>query len=159
MISFLVIGISDSPQPACSDEVKRVIDGGKVFSGGLRHHEIVGDLLPDGAQWIDITVPLSDVYRQYRDVDDKIIIFGISEKLLTAYFDSLTCTKPTGAAITPTGCALPWRISSQSSNNAVGALPKTKRASGCSSTPSLIPAWVRVIPYFSDISATRESCR
>ena len=60
MLSFLVIGINDSPQPAFTDEVKRVIDGGKVFSGGLRHHEIVGDLLPDGAQWIDITVPLSD---------------------------------------------------------------------------------------------------
>ena len=50
MLSFLVIGINDSPQPAFTDEVKRVIDGGKVFSGGLRHHEIVGDLLPDGAQ-------------------------------------------------------------------------------------------------------------
>ena len=89
MLSFLVIGINDSPQPAFTDEVKRVIDGGKVFSGGLRHHEIVGDLLPDGAQWIDITVPLSDVYREYRDVDDKIIIFASGDPLFFGFATTL----------------------------------------------------------------------
>ena len=89
MLIFLVIGINDSPQPAFTDEVKRVIDGGKVFSGGLRHHEIVGDLLPDGAQWIDITVPLSDVYREYRDVDDKIIIFASGDPLFFGFATTL----------------------------------------------------------------------
>ena len=89
MLSFFVIGINDSPQPAFTDEVKRVIDGGKVFSGGLRHHEIVGDLLPDGAQWIDITVPLSDVYREYRDVDDKIIIFASGDPLFFGFATTL----------------------------------------------------------------------
>ena len=89
MISFLVIGINDNPQPAFTDEVKRVIDGGKVFSGGLRHHEIVGNVLPDGAQWIDITVPLPDVYRQYRDVDDKIIIFASGDPLFFGFATTL----------------------------------------------------------------------
>ena len=89
MIRFLVIGINDNPQPAFTDEVKRVIDGGKVFSGGLRHHEIVGNVLPDGAQWIDITVPLSDVYRQYRDVDDKIIIFASGDPLFFGFASTL----------------------------------------------------------------------
>ena len=69
--------------------MKRVIDGGKVFSGGLRHHEIVGNVLPDGAQWIDITVPLSDVYRQYRDVDDKIIIFASGDPLFFGFATTL----------------------------------------------------------------------
>ena len=89
MLSFFVIGINDSPQPAFTDEVKRVIDGGKVFSGGLRHHEKVGNVLPDGAQWIDITVPLSDVYRQYRDVDDKIIIFASGDPLFFGFATTL----------------------------------------------------------------------
>lgn len=89
MLSFLVIGINDNPQPTFTDEVKRVIDGGKVFSGGLRHHEIVGNVLPDGAQWIDITVPLSDVYRQYRDVDDKIIIFASGDPLFFGFATTL----------------------------------------------------------------------
>ena len=89
MLRFLVIGIDDNPQPTFTDEVKRVIDGGKVFSGGLRHHEIVGNVLPDGAQWIDITVPLSDVYRQYRDVDDKIIIFASGDPLFFGFATTL----------------------------------------------------------------------
>lgn len=89
MLRFLVIGINDNPQPAFTDEVKRVIDGGKVFSGGLRHHEKVGNVLPDGAQWIDITVPLSDVYRQYRDVDDKIIIFASGDPLFFGFATTL----------------------------------------------------------------------
>ena len=89
MLRFLVIGINDNPQPTFTDEVKRVIDGGKVFSGGLRHHEIVGNVLPDGAQWIDITVPLSDVYRQYRDVDDKIIIFASGDPLFFGFATTL----------------------------------------------------------------------
>lgn len=89
MLRFLVIGINDNPQPTFTDEVKRVIDGGKVFSGGLRHHEIVGNVLPNGAQWIDITVPLSDVYRQYRYVDDKIIIFASGDPLFFGFATTL----------------------------------------------------------------------
>lgn len=89
MLRFLVIGINENPQPTFTDEVKRVIDGGKVFSGGLRHHEIVGNILPDGTQWIDITVPLSDVYRQYRDVDDKIIIFASGDPLFFGFATTL----------------------------------------------------------------------
>ena len=34
MLRFLVIGINDNPQPTFTDEVKRVIDGGKVFPSG-----------------------------------------------------------------------------------------------------------------------------
>ena len=54
---------------------------------------------------------------------------GISLNGFTICFDSLTCTKPTGAAIMPAGWALPFRIKSQSSINAVGAFPKANIAS------------------------------
>ena len=36
-----------------------------MFSGGKRHHELVAPLLPPDALWIDITVPLDAVFKQY----------------------------------------------------------------------------------------------
>ena len=34
----------------------------------MRHKEIVGNLLPDDAEWISITVPLDNVFSQYEKV-------------------------------------------------------------------------------------------
>ena len=62
---YYVIGITDSPTPYFLPEVQALIRQGKVFSGGKRHHDIVGPLLPTDAPWIDITVPLSHVFEQY----------------------------------------------------------------------------------------------
>ena len=64
---FIVIGITDSRKPFFSPEVLSVIREGKVFSGGKRHYGIVAPFLPREAQWIDITVPLSDVFGKYRN--------------------------------------------------------------------------------------------
>ena len=63
MITFIVIGITDNPNPWFPPEVLDIIQQGKVFSGGKRHHEIVASLLPADAQWIDITTPLDAVFR------------------------------------------------------------------------------------------------
>ena len=68
MISFVVIGITDNPNPWFPPEVMEVIKQGRVFSGGKRHHEIVASLLPAGAEWIDITVPLDAVFEQYKTI-------------------------------------------------------------------------------------------
>jgi precorrin-6Y C5,15-methyltransferase (decarboxylating) len=65
-LKFIVIGISDHPEPFFSPDVLDIIKNGKVFSGGKRHHEIVAPLLPADAQWIDITVPLDAVFEQYQ---------------------------------------------------------------------------------------------
>ncbi len=65
-LRFIVIGITDAPHPWFPPEVMEVIKEGKVFSGGKRHHEIVAPLLPKGAEWIDITVPLEGVFNAYR---------------------------------------------------------------------------------------------
>lgn len=66
MQKFYVIGISDNPKPWFAPEVLEVIRNGRVFSGGKRHHEIVVPFLPEGAEWIDITVPLDAVFEQYK---------------------------------------------------------------------------------------------
>ena len=65
-MKFIVIGITDHPQPFFPPEVMDVIRQGKVFSGGKRHHEIVGPLLPDNAEWIDIVSPLDAVFDHYQ---------------------------------------------------------------------------------------------
>ena len=66
MQRFIVIGITDNPEPFFPPEVLNIISQGKVFSGGKRHHEIVSPILPADAQWIDITVPLDAVFEQYN---------------------------------------------------------------------------------------------
>ncbi len=66
MQRFIVIGITDNPKPWFPPEVLEIIRNGKVFSGGKRHHKIVASLLPEGAEWIDITVPLDAVFEQYN---------------------------------------------------------------------------------------------
>ncbi len=66
-MKFIIIGITDNTSPWFLPEVLEIIRQGKVFSGGKRHHEIVASLLPAGAQWIDITVPLEKVFEQYVD--------------------------------------------------------------------------------------------
>ncbi len=68
MIRFIVIGITDHPKPFFPPEVLEIIKNGKVFSGGKRHHEIVAPLLPEGAEWIDITVPLDAVFERYKQL-------------------------------------------------------------------------------------------
>ena len=67
MKKFVVIGLSDAPKPWLEPKALEAIKHGKVFSGGKRHHEIVKDLLPSDAVWIDITVPLSTVFEQYEE--------------------------------------------------------------------------------------------
>ena len=67
-MKFIVIGISDAPEPFLTPEVKAIIQQGKVFSGGKRHHEIVASLLPADAQWIDITTPLDAVFEKYNSL-------------------------------------------------------------------------------------------
>ncbi len=93
-MKFTVIGITDSHQPFFSPEVLKVIREGKVFSGGKRHHEIVASLLPEEAQWIDITVPLETVYEQYRvlsgeTAERNIVVFASGDPLFFGFANTL----------------------------------------------------------------------
>ncbi|MBQ8099037.1 MAG: precorrin-6y C5,15-methyltransferase (decarboxylating) subunit CbiE [Bacteroidaceae bacterium] len=85
MKQIFVIGMSDISQPEFSLEVRRLVASGSVFSGGKRHREIVQSLLPDGARWVDITVPLSDVFNTYRkffsEGVESIIVFASGDPL------------------------------------------------------------------------------
>ena len=83
-----IIGISDSRQQWFSPEITEVIRNGKVFSGGKRHHDIVAKLLPDDAVWIDITVPLSQVFEQYQN-HDHVVIFASGDPLFYGFANTV----------------------------------------------------------------------
>ena len=92
MPRFIVIGITDNPHPWFPPEVQEVIQSAKVFSGGKRHHEIVAPLLPEGAEWIDITLPLARVFNAYRlrSVAAKtIVVFASGDPLFFGFANTL----------------------------------------------------------------------
>ena len=86
-MKFYVIGISDNPKPWFAPEVLEVIRNGRVFSGGKRHHEIVAPFLPEGAEWIDITVPLDAVFEKYKA--PRLIVFASGDPLFFGFANTL----------------------------------------------------------------------
>lgn len=85
---YAVIGITDSRHQWFPPEVMEVIKTGKVFSGGKRHHEIMMDFLPEDAVWIDIAVPLSEVFKQYEQYDD-IVVFASGDPLFFGFANTI----------------------------------------------------------------------
>lgn len=84
----MIIGLSDSHRQYLQPEAVEHIRSGKVFSGGKRHHELVRHLLPDDAVWIDITVPLDNVFKQYEQYED-IIIFASGDPLFYGFANTI----------------------------------------------------------------------
>ena len=100
-MQFIVIGITDNPEPWFPPEVLEIIRNGKVFSGGKRHHEIVAPLLPADAQWIDITVPLDDVFEKYKSHStlhtphsSTIIVFASGDPLFFGFANTIKRKMP-----------------------------------------------------------------
>ena len=87
-MKFIVIGITDNPKPWFPPEVMEIIKQGRVFSGGRRHHEIVASLLPEGAVWIDIIVPLDKVFEQYERYDH-LVIFASGDPLFFGFANTV----------------------------------------------------------------------
>ena len=94
MCNCTLIGISDSATPWFPPEVKAVIARGHTFSGGRRHHEIMASQLPAGYEWIDITAPLSDVFRQYDEVGGELIIFASGDPLFYGFAATVQRERP-----------------------------------------------------------------
>ena len=87
-MKFTVIGISDSQHPFLGKEAMEALRNGHVFSGGIRHHAIVGDLLPEGSEWIDIKVPLDDVFKQYTR-HDHVVVFASGDPLFYGFANTI----------------------------------------------------------------------
>ncbi len=103
-MKFIVIGISDNPKPFFSPEVMEIIQNGRVFSGGKRHHGIVASLLPKNAEWIDITAALDAVFEQYKSLSEKmskclnvsplIVIFASGDPLFFGFANTIRRKMP-----------------------------------------------------------------
>ena len=96
---FIVIGITDNPEPFFPPEVLEIIKNGKVFSGGKRHHEIIAPLLPQDAKWIDITVPLDNVFAQYQSQTSNlkpqtIVVFASGDPLFFGFANTIRRKMP-----------------------------------------------------------------
>lgn len=87
-MKFFVIGITDAPQPYFPPEVQKIIKQGQLFSGGKRHHELVADFLLEGAQWIDITVPLDAVFEKYQNNND-VVVFASGDPLFFGFANTI----------------------------------------------------------------------
>ena len=96
--SFILIGIDDNPQPHFTEEVLECIRQGKVFSGGTRHYEIVRTLLPAGHKWINITVPLGNVFARYDECfatdGSPIVVFASGDPLFFGFANTLMREMP-----------------------------------------------------------------
>lgn len=92
-VHFIIIGISDNPQQWLSPDVVQAISRANVFSGGTRHHELMTQHLPAQHLWIDVTVPLSSVFEQYRtlakDGDCQLCIFASGDPLFYGFAGTL----------------------------------------------------------------------
>lgn len=81
---FHIIGISDNPDQELTSAAQATIASGKVFSGGKRHYELMQSRLPEDAKWIEITVPLSDVFKQYQGIPE-IVVFASGDPLFYGF--------------------------------------------------------------------------
>lgn len=88
MYRCCVIGLSDSHCQWLPPRVTDIIRNGKVFSGGKRHREIVASLLPHGAVWIDITVPISKVLERYGEYGE-IVVFASGDPLFYGFANTI----------------------------------------------------------------------
>ena len=85
---FIVVGMTDDREVWFPPEIRAAVAAGRVFSGGRRHHEIVAPLLPEGAVWIDITVPLDAVFAQYAG-HTEIVVFASGDPLFFGFANTL----------------------------------------------------------------------
>lgn len=85
---FHIIGISDCNDLYLPPATQKVIAEGTVFSGGRRHHELMKPYLPEGTVWIDITVPLSDVFARYAPYRE-IVVFASGDPLFFGFANTI----------------------------------------------------------------------
>lgn len=90
---FYIIGIDDNQQQYFSPEIKEVISSHTVFSGGARHHEIAEPFLSKEYTWVDIVVPLKNVFQQYRS-HHEIVVFASGDPLFFGFANTIQREMP-----------------------------------------------------------------
>ncbi|MFT4222859.1 precorrin-6y C5,15-methyltransferase (decarboxylating) subunit CbiE [Dysgonomonas sp.] len=92
-MKFFVIGIDDNQEQYFIPEITDLINSHSVFSGGARHHEIVKRFLPEDYCWIDIKVPLTDVFGQYGAYEE-VVVFASGDPLFFGFANTIQRMMP-----------------------------------------------------------------
>lgn len=88
-----IIGLSDSHRLCLTPEIMKIISAGRVFSGGMRHHEIIASMLPTRYVWINITIPITDVLEKYKH-HDELVIFASGDPLFYGFANTVKRSFP-----------------------------------------------------------------
>lgn len=86
--SFVLIGLDDRKDQALCKDALEQIHQGRVFSGGIRHHELIAHLLPEDSLWIDIIVPLDAVFNTYKN-HEKVVVFASGDPLFFGFANTI----------------------------------------------------------------------
>ncbi|WP_108822539.1 precorrin-6y C5,15-methyltransferase (decarboxylating) subunit CbiE [Dysgonomonas sp. Marseille-P4361] len=92
-MKFYVIGIDDNKEQYFTEKINEVISTHHIFSGGARHHEIVKDLLPEDYRWIEIKVPLDEVFVLYKEYDE-VVVFASGDPLFFGFANTIQRKMP-----------------------------------------------------------------
>ena len=92
-MKFYVIGIDDNKIQNFSEEVKDIISSQTIFSGGARHREIIETLLPKTYSWIEIKVPLDNVFEEYTSYPE-IVVFASGDPLFFGFANTIQRKMP-----------------------------------------------------------------
>ena len=100
-MKYYIIGITDDPHPWFPPTVMDIIRWGHIFSGGARHHGLIRHLLPHDYVWIDITVPVEDVFRHYHryiqessETEEPVVIFASGDPLFFGFANTVLRLEP-----------------------------------------------------------------
>ncbi|TCI93744.1 precorrin-6y C5,15-methyltransferase (decarboxylating) subunit CbiE [Tenacibaculum sp. M341] len=105
-MTFYVIGIPNKT-PVFTTEQTELIQSTTLFSGGKRHYQLVKSFLPENHQWISISGPLQEVFHQYTNSSENIVVFasgnplfyGISNTLRNKFPKAIIHTFPSFSSI------------------------------------------------------------
>lgn len=93
---FYVIGIDDSEITAFNSEIEDIVNQNTIFSGGVRHYEIVKHLLPPSHRWITITPPMKELFEEYKN-HPNIVAFTSGDPLFYGFVATIQRFIPNAA--------------------------------------------------------------
>ena len=93
-IDFYLIGISNHTTPKWSDDALQLIEKSTVFSGGKRHYQLVKSYLPKHHKWIEISGKMDALIKQYKTIDDSIVVFASGDPFFYGFGNTLQRLMP-----------------------------------------------------------------
>lgn len=89
-----LIGITHQKNPPLTEAVKKMIATSYYFSGGVRHYELVKDLLPEQHHWISIKGKMPDLISAYEAIEAPILIFVSGDPFFYGFGNTLKRLAP-----------------------------------------------------------------